>query len=378
MRFEINRLEMVEAAKNAAKVVPARAPVDILNGVLVEGNDNTAEVFMTATNFEMSIQLKTKASVAESGSMLVNPRLLVDMLSLLSGEFVIFSADRTDVLRVIGGKCAYEIKCLLARHYPKPIMPFPEDTVKVSGICSLSRRTVFAVSKEEHKPALQCVNVKLTQNTIHAAACDGIRMILVKDEAESLENQEFLLPGHSLQTLAAISTDADIYEVADMGKEIVFVKENMMFTMRKIESSYIDTNSLIKSVKPVYSAVTDAYEMRKVLDLISVGAGVQPVNLVMINGQIHLNCNGESGAVHSVVAAKISTDTPETGFYYNTAKLYKLFQVVDGKVKLEFDSKGTLLVKTRNEVYLQVAQNKPVIKPVGKNNPQDKQQNEAA
>ena len=359
MKFEINRTEMLEAAKNAAKVVPTKASVDILNGILVEGNDSTNEVFMTATNFEISIQLKVKTYVEKRGNILVNPRLLVGILSLLPNEFVTFSADKTDILRITSGKCSYEIKCLPSQHYPNPIMPFPEETVKISGICSLVKRTVFAVSKEEHKPALQCVNVKLTPNAIHATACDGIRMILIKNESNSLDNQEFVLDGQSLRTLAAISADTDIYEVADMGKEIVFVKENMMFTMRKTESLYIDSNSLIKSVKPVYSVVTDAYEMRKALDLIKVGSSGKPVSLIMMDDCILLQCKGESGEVHSIVAAKTSTEIPAASFYYDTAKLYKLFQVVEGKVKIEFDMRGMLLVKTRNEVYLQVSQNKP-------------------
>lgn len=53
MRFEINRLEMLAAAKNAAKVAPTKAPVDVLNGILLECNDDVSEVFLTATNFEV-------------------------------------------------------------------------------------------------------------------------------------------------------------------------------------------------------------------------------------------------------------------------------------------------------------------------------------
>ncbi len=166
MIFEVNRLAMLAAAKDAAQVASpmgrlasAGDAVSVLSGVLIEYNEDTSDVYLTATNYEMSIQLKITASVAESGAMLVNPSLLVGMLTLLPSEFVNFSASNSETLTVSCGRCVYEVSCMHANHYPKPVMPFPEETIKLSGICSLAKRTVFAVSKDNNRPALQCVNV---------------------------------------------------------------------------------------------------------------------------------------------------------------------------------------------------------------------------
>jgi DNA polymerase III sliding clamp (beta) subunit (PCNA family) len=124
-------------------------------------------------------------------------------------------------------------------------MPFPEETVSLTGICSLAKRTTFAVSRDESKPALQCVNIKLKNNSVQAAACDSIRMMLVKDSAGPTDEQEFLLPGRSLQMLASVSTDADVFEVSDLGKEVVFVRGDMMFVIRKmVTGDYIDTSAV--------------------------------------------------------------------------------------------------------------------------------------
>lgn len=356
MRFEINRMEMLAAAKNAAKVAPVRAPIDVLNGILVECSEDTAEVFLTATNYSVSIQQKVCASIGEGGSILVSARLLQNMLSLLSGDFVTFSVEKPDIVTVSAGSCVYEILCLPAKHYPKPVMPFPEETAKLSGICSLAKRTLFAVSTDEHRPALQCVSVKLRGNAIHAAACDGSRMMLVRDAASSPDEREFLLPGQSLQMLASVSTDKDVFEVGDIGNEIVFTRENMMFSMKKLPGDYMDVNTVIKSIVPAYSAVISAEEILKCLELIRISAGSQPVNLVLSKDAILLKCDGEHGDVQTEAAAIVSKGTPSAGFYYNVDKLCKLFQVVSGRVKLELDVKGLLLIKSRSEVYFQVPQ----------------------
>ena len=101
MRIEIDRLEMLAAAKKAARVAPsASSPIEALNGILIESSDDKGEVYLTATNHEQSIQMKLKASVSGNGAALIKPRLLVGMLSLLDGEFVALSADKPEAATV--------------------------------------------------------------------------------------------------------------------------------------------------------------------------------------------------------------------------------------------------------------------------------------
>jgi len=359
MKIQINRLAMLEAAKNVAKVAPSNAPIDVLRGVLVESNSNTGEVLLTATNHEVSIQQKIMAIVEESGTMLVYPRILVDMMTKLAGEFVSLSAERPELLIVKGGKCTFQINCLPSKSYPKPIMPFPEQSVIMSGICSLSKRTTFLVSSDENKLALQCVQVKLKNNAVHAAASDGIgRMMLVKDTSGPTSEQEFLLPGRSLQLLASISDDSDVFEVSDLGKEVVFVRGGMIFTIRKMATgAFIDTNTAVKNFKPAYTAVADVGKIKEALNLLSVSASMgnahEPISLALMGGEIVIRCNSEYSEASTVVPAKVSADTPDAGFLYNVFALLKLFQVLSGNVKLEINASGVMLVKTRTEIYLQ-------------------------
>ena len=367
MKLEVNRLAMLEAARNVAKVAPSLSKSDILKKVLLETSDDTGEVYMTATNNQISIQHKVIASVEESGSLLIDPALLVGMMAKLEGEIVSLSIspDKPEVLRVTAGRCVFQINYHTAKGYPRPTMPFPEDSVIMTGICSLAKRTTFVVSQDESKPALQCVQVKLKSNAIHAAACDNARMMLVKDSAEHTDEREFLLPGRSLQTLASISSDDDVFEVGDIGNEIVFVRGDMIFTIRKfITGSFIDVPALVKRLKPAYAAVVDVGNMKEGLNLVSVvalsGDKKKPVNLVLSGDGIILRCVVKISESNSVVSANVTKETPDTGFYYDVSALIKLFQVVGGRVKLEIDANGFMSVKTRNEAYFQAPVRPPV------------------
>jgi len=375
---------MLEASRNVAKVAPTGSHSDVINGVLVESNEDTGEVYLTATNHEVSIQQKIPASVQESGTMLVNARLLVDMMSKLEGDFVNLSADKPQLLNVHGGKCSYRINCLLSDSYPKPVIPFPEESVIMTGICSLAKRTVFAVSENETKPALQCVQIKLKSNAVHAAACDGMRMMLVRDEAESPNEQEFLLYGRSLKLLASVSQDDDVFEVGDIGNQVVFVRGDMIFAINKmITGDFIDTSFVVKNIKPDYTAVADSDKLKEALGLISVAAMMgekkEPINIVMSDGEIVMSCNSGYSEAGTSVPAKVTKSTPDTGFLYDVTALVKLFNVVGGKVKIEIDAQGYMLVKTPKEVYLQLplrpsaASPKPVKQDKGKGGSQSEQ-----
>jgi len=358
MIFEVNRVIMNEAVKNVAKVAPSNAPMDILNGILIESNEETGEIYLTATNHEVSIHQKIRASVQRSGTMLINSRLLTGMISRLGGELIAMSADNPQCIEVRSGSCAYNIACLPAQNYPKPIMPFPEESVIMTGICSLAKRTAFAVSTETYKPAMQCVQVKLKNNAVHAVALDGNRIILIKDDAEHKEQREFLIPGRALQLLASISSDDDVFEVGDIGNEIVFVRGDMIFTIRKLHTgTFINTTALIKQIKPVYFAVTDVFRMREALDIISVstsaGGKKEPINIAFGDGEIIVRCTGDHITSSTSLAANVTAQTESAGFFYDGSALLKLFQIVKGRMKISLDSKGFMMIKTRNEVYCQ-------------------------
>ena len=57
------------------------------------------------------------------------------------------------------GTAGYSVDVWDLGAFPKPDLPFPEDTVKVSGVPSMAQHTVFATAQDQSKPLLRCVNL---------------------------------------------------------------------------------------------------------------------------------------------------------------------------------------------------------------------------
>ena len=144
MRAELNCKELLAAAQNAACIAPTVSPADIFKCVCLEAENG--KVIVSATNGEMFMERRVPANVTEDGCAAVNANLLAEMLRKLDGETVSISKDQDGRLSISCGSADYIVPVHDAAQYPRTEIPFPEDTVTVTGIPALVKRAAFAVS----------------------------------------------------------------------------------------------------------------------------------------------------------------------------------------------------------------------------------------
>ena len=175
MKFEMEQRILAEMAGKAKRIASDSLPVEILRGVYLECSEDGQELSMIATDASLSIFLKGAAKVAESGRIVLNARLLFDIISHAPGEIISFCTnDAQSVVEIRSGQSVYEIPFLSAKDYPKPEMPFPEDTVRLRGIRSLAMKTAFAVH-EQHK---RCAGLHLSAHAERQGAGERQQRLL--------------------------------------------------------------------------------------------------------------------------------------------------------------------------------------------------------
>jgi len=368
MQFQVNRLDLLAAVRNAEKVAQHQSKLEIMNGILLEADTTAGEVALTATNFEASIWCRIPAEVSAGGMTVVNAKLLYGMATLMKGENLTINHASKNSAQVTftDEKSTFVINCLPGGDYPRPTESSmaPDARIPLSNICSLAKKTAFAVATTDDKPVLQCISVQLGQGI--AAATDGTKMMMVRMEKKEKENAstataELLLPATNLQLLASMSTDDDIYSVSVTDRHIIFAKEQMAFSMRRIEGTFIQPAQIIKAVSAQFTAIADAGLMYEAIDLVQTGMDNMPIGIALGQNTIRFVSETATNRAYHEIEAAVTAPTPEDGFYYNAAGLLKLFSTLTGNVKIEMDAKGMLLVKTQKEVYFQLPQRKPVI-----------------
>ena len=161
MRVHANRDSALVLAAQASKAVPKITTIPELKGIHMEADARLAMLTMTATNQEVSIRASMPAAVEESGSAVIPADLLPDILKRLPGDQVSFSTVGPGIIHIGSGYAEYRLNILDAAKYPLPEVPFLEDTIPVSGICSLARQTLFAAAAGDQQNILKTVRLKV-------------------------------------------------------------------------------------------------------------------------------------------------------------------------------------------------------------------------
>ena len=249
MLISVDRAEFLAAIKRATAIAPPDSPLDVLKGVLLETDSTRKMLTVTSTNLEVSLVEMLPCSAQEDGALVYSARTLAEMLQRLPEDTVEISRkENRGRMTLTSGSASYEVDVWDRGAFPKPDLPFPEDTVKVSGIPAMAQHTVFATAQDKDKPLLRCVNLMFTSTGLRAAGSNGMCIVTAKGDDQSTGDISLLVPALSLGKLAGMCKDEDEFRVGTTGKSIVFFKENFLFSARLIEGGYIDTDSLLKTI----------------------------------------------------------------------------------------------------------------------------------
>ena len=160
MLITVNRAELLATVKRATTIAPPDSPLDVLKGVLLESDSARKMLTVTSTNLEVALVEKIPCSAQEDGALVYSARTLAEMLQRLPEDTVEISRkENRGRMTLTSGSVSYEVDVWDRGAFPKPDLPFPEDTVKVSGIPAVAQHTVFATAQDKDKPLLRCVNL---------------------------------------------------------------------------------------------------------------------------------------------------------------------------------------------------------------------------
>ena len=350
----MNRVELLEAAKCAAAVVSAASPLEILKCVLVEIEAEQKLLSITATNLEVSLRLNVPIigeAISDTG-FAINARLLFSMLNLLRGEHVEIERHGSKLV-VSSGKASYQVSATAGKEYPRVDIPFPSDTVKVESLPSLVHQVAFATAVKKDMPLLRCVNLMFTSEGLRAVGSDGNCIVSVKGNRQSIGNISFLVPADSLEKLARLCEDDDVFSVGTTGKQIVFLKRNFAFSARLMDGNYINAEKIFDSLIESFSVLSDAAELRNAIRSVTTLSGDNRIVLSFAGETLRFACDGDCGASSVSVGVIPLTGEPIGEYTYTANRLEKCLRAMDGTLTLGMAQGGMLTVKTENVFYMQ-------------------------
>lgn len=364
MRVTINRAELLNAVKRAAAIAPSSSPIKEMTCALLEADNAAGKLTVTSTDMETSLEQKLCCASRDNDVLAVNAKLLAAMLEKLPGETVeLFRKGSRPVLCLSGGKAEYTVSVFERGSYPKPEIPFPEDTVKVSGIPALARRTVFAASTDgkAERPLLKCVNLTFTRDGLRAAGSDGTCIVTASGDSKSAGDASLLLPALSLDKLARMCRDEDEFHVGTTGKTAAFLREDFIYSVRLMEGEYIDTEGLTASVQPQFQVLTDVPDLRRGLGSVVALDPNGKIGLFFDGQRLTFQCRSGLGSSTASIGVIPLRGIAQGEYWFLASKLEACFRALSGSVKLGVAAGGMLTLETEDALYLQTATRAPAV-----------------
>lgn len=354
MNITLSRVELLAASKRAAAVAPAQSPLDTLRGVLLEANPESGRLTLSATNLEVAIEQKLPCAPQDEDSLVVNAELFEQMMEKLTGETV--ELKRTvgaPRLTVLSGCTRFDVPLWERGGFPNVEIPFPEDTVRITGLPALSRRTVFAMGSDKNAPMLKCVNLMFTQDGLKAACSDGSCIVTARGDTASTGNISMLVPAPSLSKLAGMSDEDTEYRVGTTGKSIVFLRENFAFSARIMDGEYIDTGRLFSAITNQFTVLTDVPDLRKTLNSVIMVESNGKVMLRFQDDMLAMRCGGTYGSAVNQLEVIPLTGIPQGEYWFLTRQLSACLRALEGTVTMGIAQGGMLTLATETAYYVQ-------------------------
>lgn len=187
MRLAIEKKELIRYIQNLTGIVSSKTTSPILTNYLIEVDAKKSEVKITASDLEITADVRFNAAVSEGGTIAVSAKNFNDIISSMP-DAVIDLWKTEDLLMIQCNKIDFNILC--ADHTLFPILPEP-DMEKATLVNSeifnnMISKTAFAVSTDINRAVLTGVCWKIMEKTNLMAATDGRKVaeIIVPNSSE--------------------------------------------------------------------------------------------------------------------------------------------------------------------------------------------------
>ena len=107
MKFVCGTAELSEACLNVQRAVSTKTSIPAVEGILIKAV--SGQLILTGYDLELGINTAIKATVEEEGSIIINARILCDILRKLPGDSVRFEADARSLANIVSGNAKYSL-----------------------------------------------------------------------------------------------------------------------------------------------------------------------------------------------------------------------------------------------------------------------------
>lgn len=240
MKFQADREVLSDAVSFVVRLLSPKPQLPQLSGVMIDAKDN--QVTLSIFDYEVSAKVSIAAAIDQPGKVLVQARLLAEIVSKLPSDSVTLNFTDSRVL-VSSGSSKFSLSSMSTADYPEtPASPSVSGKVAAEKFAHAVSQVAVAASREEVTPVLTAVMISANSKEINLVATDRFRVAVSSVEWQGAASEkEVLIPARVISEIAKTFSHEGDLEIAfgDSERDLVgFTAGNKSVSTATIKGKY--------------------------------------------------------------------------------------------------------------------------------------------
>ena len=340
MKFRVERTAFLDAVLKMQKIVGAKSSIPVLEGILLSVEKGL--LTLSSYNLEMGMKKEIYASCEEEGYIVINARLLAEILRKLRGIDVEIECDERLVCHIRSGEAVFDIMGMDANDFPEMPSLAEGENLNLDGedFVEMVKGTIFAVSQiEGTRPILTGINISVKDGILQFVAIDGYRLAIRRKEININNEIEFIVSGKALnEVVKLIDENTEEIEIK-VGKRLILFKiSGYVFISRLLEGEFVNYEKIIPS-ESKQTTVVDCDELIDSVERVSLlinDTFSTPIRCGFSTDELVISCATALGRAKEKMAISLVGENFEMGL--NSRYLLDALKACETKeIKLNFN-----------------------------------------
>ncbi|MBE7020986.1 MAG: DNA polymerase III subunit beta [Ruminococcaceae bacterium] len=348
MKFTCNKSVLLENINIVLKAVSGKSNAPILEGIFIKATSDS-NIKLLGNDLKIAIEANFPGNVEEEGAVVLNAKILYEIISKLPDGDVSLSCDESFKTNIELNFSKYEIYGLNPQDFPA--VDYRDSDIKISvdkqKMKNVIRQVAFSIGTDDKKITLTGALFDIKDNILKVVSLDGFRLSYRKlDIGSTLISDSYIIPGKTLNDLSKIIDDEEgNIELCFTGNRVNIKLGNVIMYSNLIDGDFFNYEHII----PTSSDLTVTAATKDIVDSIIRSSLVitpdvkSPLKLEISQNQIYMSAVTKNGKAEDTVSCETKGNDLTIGF--NHKYLLDALRACDSKnIKMEFTSSLNPLV----------------------------------
>ena len=253
MKFNISKMDIFKSLSHLIGIVDKKNSLPILSNVLIEAKNNN--LYLSATDMDISIVEKLSCDILEDGSTTVNAQIFYDIIRKVDDNTEVeIISNNGKIMTLRAGGSRFSLSCLPKEDFP--IIDQNNDGININIhsniLFKLIDKTKFAISNEETRYFLNGLYFNITnennKTNLTLVGTDGHRLAKFNKELNQDIDQAIgvIIPKKTINEISKLLADTENnIEIIISPTKITFFIGNLIFVSKLIDGTFPDYKRVI-------------------------------------------------------------------------------------------------------------------------------------